>query len=364
MTRQIPVNLGERSYAVSVGVGLLERLGRFVKALPDARRAVVVADSHVADLYGRACLDSLLLAGLQADLVSFPAGEAHKTLETYAKLLDAIFALQPPLDRRAIVVAVGGGVTGDLAGFVAATALRGIRFVQCPTTLLSAVDASVGGKTGVDHPAGKNLIGAFHQPSAVVIDVTTLRTLPDAELASGLAECVKHAVIRDASLLDFLEARRTDVLARDGECLGELIARNVAIKAAVVSADERERGERAELNFGHTVGHAIETLLGYGAISHGAAVSLGMVAACGLAVDRGLLRASDAARVESLLLALGLPVRWKDLDPAALWDLMLRDKKAQAGQVRMILPVRLGEVKIFADLAPEAVAQAVRRLRP
>jgi 3-dehydroquinate synthase len=227
---------------------------------------------------------------------------------------------------------------------------------------LSAVDASVGGKTAVDHPAGKNLIGAFHQPSGVVIDVTTLRTLPDAELESGLAECVKHAVIRDASLLDFLEARRKDILARDGDCLTELIARNVAIKAAVVSADERERGERADLNFGHTVGHAVETLLGYGAISHGAAVSLGMAAACRLAVDRGLLPAADAARVESLLLALGLPVRWRGLDPAAIWDLMLRDKKAQAGQVRMILPVRLGEVKIFADVAPEAVARAVKDL--
>jgi len=358
MTQKIRVDLGDRSYAVSVGGGLLAELGTAVAALSGARRAVVVSDSNVAALYGGRTCNSLRRAGLGADLLSFPAGEAHKTLATCSNLYDSLFALRPAVDRQTVLVALGGGVTGDITGFVAATALRGLRFVQGPTTLLSAVDASVGGKTGVDHPAGKNLIGAFHQPSAVIIDVDLLRTLSPAEFASGLAECVKHAVIRDATLLDFLETRRSEVLAREPECLTELIARNVAIKAAVVSADERESGEREHLNFGHTIGHAIETLVGYGTLSHGQAVSLGMVAACRLAVARKLIDAASADRVERLLVALGLPARWPGLEATALWEIMLHDKKARGGKVRMVLPVRLGAAT-YDDITQEAVAAAL-----
>jgi 3-dehydroquinate synthase len=397
MTRQIQVQLGERSYAVSVGAGLLAELGPAVAALSAARQAVVVSDSNVAALYGARAADSLRRAGLGTELLTFPAGEANKTLATCSNLYDSLFALRPAMDRRTVLVALGGGVTGDITGFVAATALRGLRFVQCPTTLLAAVDASVGGKTGVDHPAGKNLIGAFHQPSAVLVDVDLLKTLSPAEFAGGLAECVKHAVIGGSglgstgfqpvqaqalplnrqyqpppaqvenlchqSLMDFLETRREAVLARDPECLTELIARNVAIKAAVVSADERESGQREHLNFGHTIGHATENLVGYGAISHGQAVSLGMVAACRLAVARGLLDAASAGRVEKLLVALGLPVRWPGLSAAALWEIMRHDKKARGGKVRMVLPVRLGEVASFEDITEQAVAGAVDCLR-
>ena len=364
MTREVQVHLGERSYAVRIGSGLLAEVGKAVAALPGVRRAVVIADSNVAALYGRRCADSLRGAGLAADILSFSAGETHKTLATCSRLFDSLFVLRPPVDRRSVIVALGGGVTGDVAGFVAATALRGLRFVQCPTTLLAAVDASVGGKTGVDHAAGKNLIGAFHQPSGVLIDVDLLKTLSPPEFANGLAECVKHAIIRDATLLDYLEQKREAILAREPDCLTELIARNVAIKAAVVSSDEKETGpgQREHLNFGHTVGHAVETFLGYGNISHGQAVSLGMVAACRLAVARGLFESAAADRVGSVLSALGLPVRRAGLDAAKLWDIMLRDKKARGGKVRMILPTALGAVATFEDITQDGVAQALEAM--
>ena len=380
MSRSIPVQLGERTYAVQVGSGLLGQLGRTVASLR-ARAAVVITDSNVAALYGPRAVESLRQSGVSAELIAFPAGEANKTLATCSRLFDALFAVAPPVDRRTVIVALGGGVAGDVAGFVAATALRGLRFVQCPTTLLADVDSSVGGKTGVDHPAGKNLIGAFHQPSAVLINVDLLSTLTPPEFANGLAECVKHGVIGGAgfqpaaspgpaqvgnlchqTLLDFLEENARAILARQGDVLEELVARNVAIKAAVVSADEREAGLREHLNFGHTIGHAVETFLGYGTISHGQAVALGLVAECALAVERGLVPAADARRVETLLSALGLPVRWKGLDGPRIWDIMLHDKKARAGQVRMVLPTRLGEVDVFSDITPQASLAAVARL--
>jgi len=272
MERVVNVDLGPRSYEVRVGPGLLGRLGPTAAALGNVSSAAVISDARVAGLYGRRATDSLTEAGLAAALLQFPPGEENKTLATCQALYEALFALEPAIDRGTLIVALGGGVTGDLAGFVAATALRGLRWLQCPTTMLADVDASVGGKTGLDSPAGKNLIGAIHQPNGVLIDVEALKTLDDDQLSSGLAECVKHAIIRDASLLDFLEDNAEAIFARDNPVLTELIARNVGIKAAVVSSDERESGERAHLNFGHTVGHAIETALGYGRISHGAAV--------------------------------------------------------------------------------------------
>ncbi len=359
MSRTLPVDLGERSYTVQVGAGLLNALGETVAALPHARSAVVVSDATVAGLYGNAAADSLRAAGLETSVLTFPAGEASKTLATYGAILDGVFAVKPAVDRRATVVALGGGVTGDLAGFVAATALRGLRFVQCPTTLLADVDSSVGGKTGVDHPAGKNLIGAFHQPQGVLIDVTLLKTLPAAELANGLAECVKHAIIRDRVLMEFIEDNAAAILRRDPAVLEDLVARNVAIKAAVVSADEREAGQREHLNFGHTIGHAIEACAGYGTILHGQAVALGMVAACRMAVRRGLIEPDIEQRVQQLLAALKLPVKWPGLSPAAVWQVMLHDKKARAGQVRMILPVMLGEAAVFEDITPSAVEEAL-----
>ena len=362
LERTITVDLGRRSYDVRVGPGLLSAMGDAVAALPGVTGAAIVTDSNVGPLYGPRVSDALAAAGVQAALIEFPAGEASKNLSTVAGVLDALLAITPAVDRATVVVALGGGVVGDLAGFVAAIALRGMRFYQCPTSLLADVDASVGGKTGVDHQAGKNLIGAFHQPAGVMIDVAALKTLPRRELIGGLAECVKHAVIRDASLLDYIEDRAEDILACLPGVMTELIARNVAIKAQVVAADEREAGRRAHLNYGHTVGHAIEAQAGFGDLSHGQAVALGMVAANRLAVARGLLDEQSAQRIERLLSKLELPTRRPGLDADKVWWIMQHDKKALAGRIRMVLPTKLGAAEIFDDTDPQAIRDAIEYL--
>jgi len=372
-TTNVPVELGARSYEVRVGAGLLAELGTFAREALGGEetapaRAVVLTDSTVAPLYAQSAVDALNADDCPAQLLEFPAGEPNKTLATYGDLIDRLLRLTPPIDRRTLIVAVGGGVTSDIAGFVAATALRGLDWIVCPTTMLAAVDASVGGKTAVDHPAGKNLIGAFHQPRGVLVDVRTFATLPEPQFIDGLAECVKHAVIRDRFLMEFMEDNVAAIAKWDEDVLVELIARNVAVKAEIVSGDERESGERALLNFGHTIGHAIETLVGYERIGHGAAVSLGMVAACELACSRGLLEREAGGRIRRLLTKLGLPVRFADLKntprPAVadIWTTMQHDKKTQAGQVRMVLPVMLGTAAIFDDITPEHIAAAVGAL--
>jgi len=333
-------------------------------------RAVIVTDTNVAPLYADAAVAALAGAGVAADVIDLPAGEASKCLTVYGEVMDRLLALKPAIDRGCLIVALGGGVVGDLAGFVAATALRGLDFINVPTTLLAAVDSSVGGKTGLDAAAGKNLIGAFHQPRAVLIDAATLGTLPAAELGNGLAECVKHGVIRDASLLDLIESSAAAIESADADVLADLIARNVAIKAAVVAADERESGQRAHLNFGHTIGHAIEAAGGFGGLSHGQAVSLGMVAAFSIAVGRKLVSQSDADRVRGILAALSLPVSFADTpslpgearQAGHLQEIMAHDKKARGGVVRFILPTSLGSVDIFDDVTADEVAAAVAAL--
>jgi len=359
--RTVEVDLGSRSYAVRIAPGLLAQLGSIAAEATGASRAVMITDSTVGELYGRQAAESLASAGIDLVRLHFAPGERNKTLATYENLMDGLLGLAPPIDRRTLIVALGGGVVGDVAGFVAASALRGLPVLQCPTTLLADVDSSVGGKTGIDHPAGKNLIGAFHQPRAVVIDPDTLRSLPAAELHNGLAECVKHGVIRDVRLVDFIETRADEILACESEAMGELVARNVAIKAAVVAADEREAGQRAHLNFGHTIGHAIEILTDF-SVSHGQAVALGMIAANHLAVGRGMLNEADAERVETLLRRLALPVRRAGLDGERIWEIVQHDKKALGGQVRMVLATGLGAVEIRDDIAVEEVRLAVEAL--
>ena len=356
------VELGERSYDVRIGAGILDELGPTAAALGNVAQVVIISDSTVAELYGQRACASLEGASLRTTLVHFPAGEASKNLATVREIYDRLFAISPPIDRNCLIVALGGGVPGDVAGFVAATALRGLRYLQTPTTLLGDVDASIGGKTGVDHETGKNLIGAFHQPQAVLIDVETLKTLAPQELRSGLAECLKHAFIRDATLLDFIESNANALLSCESEPLTELIARNVAIKASVVAADERESGVRAHLNFGHTLGHGIETFVGYGNISHGQAVALGMIAACRLAEGKDLVDASLRERLTTVLKSLSLAVHWKDLDADAIWRIMQHDKKAVAGRPRFILPTELGKVDIFDDVSEKEVKQAIASL--
>jgi 3-dehydroquinate synthase len=368
------VDLGSRSYDVRIGSGLLSRLGKFARSLVGARkrgRAIVIADSTVARLYGKSALTSLAADGFDSRMIRFRAGESSKTLATYGRLLDRLLSLRPPIDRSTLIVGLGGGVTLDLAGFVAATALRGLDFLACPTTLLADTDAAIGGKTAVNHRAGKNLIGVFQQPRGVLIDVDTLKTLPRRQIANGLAECVKHAVIRDEPLLAFMESNVPAILSCKPSIMTRLIAWNVKIKAAVVSADEREAGQRAHLNFGHTIGHAIESLVGYDKIGHGEAVSLGMAAACELAVNRGLLRPQDRDRVIALLVRLGLPLGLADLGPGAhrdgldarkLWRTMQQDKKNRGGRVRMVLPTRMGQVTMADDVNLSELVKAMATL--
>jgi len=358
----LPLELPHHRYEIVIEPGALEGLGPGVRAVAPHGRAGLFMDAAVETTAGRRAAASLEAAGYQLARHVLEPGEAHKTLTTVARLYDT--ALEARLERASPFVAVGGGVVGDTVGFAAASWLRGVPFIQCPTTLLAMVDASVGGKTGVNLPAGKNLVGAFHQPHRVVIDVTVLQTLPDRERRSGLAECVKHAMIRSPALFDWIESHADAIEALDPEAMTELIERNVAIKAAVVTEDERERGVRAHLNFGHTFAHAIEATCGYGHYRHGEAVALGMVAATRLAVDAGRMESATLDRLRRLLQRLGLPDRARALAPTAtLIETMKRDKKVTGDRLRLVLPTRLGEVTLD-DQVPEAqVAAAWEAIR-
>jgi len=312
-------------------------------------------------------MESLRQAGLRTVSIVVPPGESSKTLAQAGTLYDRL--LEAEMDRGSVVIALGGGVVSDLAGFVAATYMRGIPWVAVPTTLLSQVDASVGGKTAVDHPLCKNLIGAFHQPSAVLADIETLRTLPDEELRTGLAEVVKHAMIRDANLFAALEAQADRLLARDSKVLEDIVTRNVEIKAEVVMADERESGLRRILNYGHTVGHALESLSlktaglsTAAALAHGRAVALGMMAEAQIAQRRGLVGQAIVERQKNLLQRFGLPVRLKAPDVKACLALVRHDKKAEAGRLRFVLPESIGSVRIVDDVTDEEIREALLAL--
>ncbi len=346
-------------YGVEIGGGLLGSLGERVRtALPGAGKAALLSDEAL-EAYGHTqrAAKSLQAAGIDTTVMVIPVGERRKNLKTVGHLLD--LCLDAGLERSHPVVALGGGIVGDVAGFVAASLLRGVPFVQCPTTLLAMCDASVGGKTGVNTKQGKNLVGAFWQPRLVLADVDLLKTLPGEELACGLAECLKHGIIRDAGLFRFIVDSADRFRARDAEALTELVARNVAIKAAVVAADERERGERAHLNLGHTFAHAIEATWRLGrAYRHGEAVAIGTAAATRLAAALGRCPAALVDEVEAGLTACHLPIRGKLAPTPALLKVMLRDKKAAGGKVRFVLPTRMGACEIRGDVPDEFVASA------
>lgn len=353
------------SYDVAIGAGLLRRLGELVAHAAPAGRYAVLAPDRVAALYGDAAVAALRAAGLDAELLPFADGEVHKTRETWAALTDGM--LHRGYGRDSCVVALGGGVAGDVAGFVAATYMRGVPVVQVPTTLLAMLDASVGGKTGVDTPAGKNLVGSFHPPQLVLMDTSLLATLPPAELRSGLAEAVKHGAIVDATYFDWIGDNASAILAGDGAALERLVARSVEIKAAVVAEDPFEQGVRAVLNFGHTVGHALERASGF-TMLHGEAVSLGMVAEAAAGEAVGVTERGTLQRLEGALRRCELPVS-TDPGPAAdLVEAMRLDKKARAGAPRLALLQRIGECARHVDggwthpLPEAALAGALRHL--
>lgn len=342
--RVVPVSLGERSYRILVGNGLLGRVGRECSRLGLGRRCAVVTDDQVGPLHGTRVIESLRGAGFDPVEVVVKSGERSKRWETVARCHDQLAAAR--LERRSFVVALGGGVVGDLAGFVAATYLRGVPFVQVPTTLLAQVDSSVGGKVGINLQAGKNLVGAFHQPRLVLCDLDALGTLPGREFRAGLAEVIKYGVIADGAMFRRLERGMDRILARDARELAWVVARSCQVKASVVGQDETETGLRAILNFGHTIGHGLEAISSYGRWLHGEAISVGQVMASRLSVERMGMPAADADRVRALLARAGLPVETQlsAAQAARLAQAMQLDKKVVGGEVRFVLARRIGEV--------------------
>ena len=362
--RSIPVELSTHPYPIVIGDGALGSLGAQVQAqgFKAGTKMLVVTNPVVNGHYGAKALASLRAAGYDAHLLEIDAGEDQKTPATVALIHDAAFAQK--LERGSLIVALGGGVVGDMAGFAAASWLRGIAVVQVPTTLLAMVDAAIGGKTGVNHPGGKNLIGAFHQPRLVLIDPQCLATLPPREFRAGMAEVIKYGVIGDGALFADLEAAGKRLAAMDQLppiLLQQILERSAAAKAKVVAADEREGGLRAILNYGHTLGHVVEALCGYGTYLHGEAVAIGMVAAGELSLELGLWSADDQRRQRQVIAAAGLPVRWPELQAEAVLACLQGDKKVRDGRVRFVLPTALGAVEIRDDVSGPQVLAALQR---
>lgn len=362
MAHCIPVALGDRSYTIEIAPGLIES-GRATEALAGLAKGgkiCLVTHPALAERYAAPIARGLETHGLTVTTVTLPPGERHKTLNAVAKLYTAF--LEAGLDRHGLVVVVGGGVPGDVVGFAAASYLRGVRFVQIPTTLLAQVDSSVGGKTGVDLPQGKNLVGAFHQPSAVLIDTHTLRTLPARELRSGLAEVIKYGIIYEASFFEAVRADLPALLRRDDAALTRAIARSCEIKAEVVAQDETEQGLRAILNFGHTIGHALEAVTAYRRYKHGEAIAIGMVAESLIGEEIGVTPPEVTDALRAALEAAHLPVAFPtDIRVEAILEAGQRDKKTRAGRLHFVLAKRMGEVFVSGDVPEAAVRSAIAR---
>jgi 3-dehydroquinate synthase len=359
--RTVKVPLGNRSYNIVIGRGLLRGLGSACKKLGLGARCAIISDSNVARRFGKSAQKSLTRAGFDTLLVVVPAGETAKSLKTVQACYDRL--AQHRLERKSFIVALGGGVVGDLAGFVAATYLRGIPFVQVPTTLLAQVDSSVGGKVGVNLKAGKNLVGAFHQPRLVLCDFDTLRTLPLREYRSGLAEIIKYGIIYDEALFKKLERDLPKLLKRDPKILSDVVARCCEIKAEVVGQDETDGGLRAILNFGHTIGHGLEAISGYGKYLHGEAIAIGQVAAAEISARLTGLPAPDAQRILALFRRAGLPVAVK-LGASArkqLLSAMKLDKKVSGGEIKFVLARRIGRVEYGRNVPLSLIQDILRR---
>ncbi|AFL74770.1 3-dehydroquinate synthase [Thiocystis violascens] len=350
--KTLSVALGARTYSIQIGMGLLSD-PELYRSYLQGSQVMIVTNETVAPLY----LDRLrqALSDYRVQEVILPDGEQYKTLDVWNRIFDAL--LDARFGRDCTLIALGGGVVGDMAGFAAACYQRGVAFIQAPTTLLAQVDSSVGGKTGINHPAGKNMIGAFYQPRAVIADTATLETLPQRELSAGLAEVIKYGFIRDAAFLDWLETHLSEVLGRESDALSHIILRSCEIKAEIVAADELEAGQRALLNFGHTFGHAIETGMGYGQWLHGEAVAVGMCMAADLSARLGWLSGADLERVRRLVASAGLPVDPPpEVSAERFLELMAVDKKVLNGQLRLVLLRHLGKGLVTGDFDPDLLS--------
>ena len=354
LLHRVPIDLGDRSYSIAIGTGLLGHPDLWSE-VPAATQALIVTNTTVAPLYAPQLAHALASRHKAVHVLVLPDGEEHKTWKTLNLIFDSL--LGHACDRRTVLYALGGGVVGDMTGFAAASFMRGVPYVQVPTTLLAQVDSSVGGKTAINHPLGKNMVGAFYQPQLVVCDLETLKTLPPRELSAGLSEVIKYGPIADTSLLDWLEAHIDALMARDAAAIAHAVKRSCEIKAWVVGQDERESGVRAILNFGHTFGHAIETGLGYGEWLHGEAVGCGMVMALRLSERLGLVDEAFVERMTLLLRRAGLPTVGPQLGADRYLELMRVDKKAEAGEIRFVLIDRPGHAVLRA--APDGLVREV-----
>jgi 3-dehydroquinate synthase len=361
LAKKLRVELGERSYDIMAGTGLLEEAGRLLQERGLAGKALVVTNTTVAELYLNQLAAGITKAGFETATLVLPDGEEYKTLSYVEKVYDA--AVQERLERNSVMVALGGGVIGDLTGFAASSYLRGVHFVQVPTTLLAQVDSAVGGKVGVNHREGKNLIGAFYQPALVITDLLTLKTLAEREYRAGLAEVIKHALIMDPGLYQLLSSHVAEVKNREPAVLEEVVLQACAVKLRVVEKDEREQGLRAILNYGHTIGHALEAESGYGVFRHGEAVAIGMAGASLLSETLGFCPAGLHKETVAILERYGLPVAIpREYTAEALYRRMFLDKKVQRKKVRFVLPRKIGEVFITEDLPETVVIDTLRRL--
>ncbi len=354
--KKLTIDLADRSYDILIGRNFLPRLGDHCSHLKSVHRALIVTNPVINQLYGKIVTEGLRSAGMNIECVEIPEGETHKTLQDAQIVYDHLIENQ--YDRNTLLVALGGGVIGDMAGFIAATFLRGVPFIQVPTTLLSQVDSSVGGKTAVNHPKGKNLIGAFYQPRLVAIDLDTLGSLPPEEFRAGMAEIIKYGIIEDPELFTFLEKNAEKILAQDTQCLASIIETSCAIKAKVVEQDERESNYRMILNFGHTLGHAVEALTHYARFKHGEAIAIGMVYAARLSAHLGKCSEAVVLRIKSLVERYGLPSQLPDFSAKEYIESMYRDKKAHDKNIRFILVKDIGSVEIV-DRVAEADIQKV-----
>lgn len=357
---EISVNLGARSYPILVAAGALSLVGAELAKRGVGRKVVLVSDPAIARLHAESLVRSLGQAGFDVAQVAVPAGEQAKRLEVASDLWDRL--LDAGCDRTSTVVALGGGAVGDVAGFAAATYMRGMNFVQVPTTLLAQVDASSGGKTAINHPRGKNLIGAFHQPRLVIVDPVVLTTLPEREFRSGLAEVIKHGIVLDAGYFHDLETSIPQLLARDLATLEWVVAGSCRLKARVVERDEQEAELRWVLNYGHTVGHALEAATGFRRWAHGEAVSLGIAAEARLAERLGIGSPATTERQLRLLSAVGLPVKGLQVDPAIVVEALSRDKKSRDGRVSFVFAPEIGSFRIVPEVPPDAVLQVLKDL--